>query len=178
MAITTLEREVTEQDSYRPLGISSDVNLTDEQFDSLSRLERFEAPYVEEKLLKDGKLVREDYQEAFTEFKRYVALVNLNKGRGAMSMSSKEVDEVWHQFILFTPQYHEFCDEVLGRYLHHVPTTSQTPSTPTGKANFIRNYTNAFGEIPEIWNINLGSDPCDAGNCVNPPEDCTPCSND
>lgn len=34
---------------------------------------------------------------------------------------SKEVDELWHMFILFTKDYREFCHEYIGQFLDHVP---------------------------------------------------------
>lgn len=38
-----------------------------------------------------------------------------------ISMPSHAVDTAWHEFILFTRDYHRFCARGLGRYLHHVP---------------------------------------------------------
>ncbi len=38
-----------------------------------------------------------------------------------LSMPSQAVDEAWHEFILMTRSYHDFCSSALGRYLHHVP---------------------------------------------------------
>ncbi|MFE8645251.1 glycine-rich domain-containing protein [Sphingomonas sp. NCPPB 2930] len=32
------------------------------------------------------------------------------------------IDEIWHEFILSTIDYHEFCNSHFGRYIHHVPT--------------------------------------------------------
>ena len=34
----------------------------------------------------------------------------------------RDVDEAWHDFILFTREYHEFCEKFCGGYVHHVPT--------------------------------------------------------
>lgn len=31
------------------------------------------------------------------------------------------VDEMWHNFILFTKEYHAFCDKNFGRFVHHQP---------------------------------------------------------
>lgn len=31
------------------------------------------------------------------------------------------IDEMWHNMILFTPQYHEFSQKHFQRYFHHVP---------------------------------------------------------
>lgn len=31
------------------------------------------------------------------------------------------IDEMWHNFVLFTKEYAQFCDEFLGGYIHHLP---------------------------------------------------------
>lgn len=36
-------------------------------------------------------------------------------------MPSDSVDEIWHEFILHTRDYSEFCNKHLGRFLHHTP---------------------------------------------------------
>lgn len=33
------------------------------------------------------------------------------------------VDEMWHNFILFTATYESFCQEYFGGYLHHLPAS-------------------------------------------------------
>ncbi|WP_205513237.1 hypothetical protein [Longitalea arenae] len=33
------------------------------------------------------------------------------------------IDEMWHNFILFTATYQEFCDRYFGAYLHHLPAS-------------------------------------------------------
>jgi hypothetical protein len=33
------------------------------------------------------------------------------------------VDEMWHNFILFTSTYHEFCAHYFGGFLHHLPAS-------------------------------------------------------
>ena len=57
--------------------------------------------------------------------------------RGArLPMPSQAVDEAWHEFILFTHHYADFCDEVLGRFLHHVP--AEAMQAPTQAQSGIR----------------------------------------
>lgn len=34
---------------------------------------------------------------------------------------SKDIDEFWHQHILDTQKYHQDCQAIFGRYLHHYP---------------------------------------------------------
>jgi hypothetical protein len=42
-------------------------------------------------------------------------------GRSSVGMPSKVVDEAWHEFILMSREYSEFCNTAFGRYLHHTP---------------------------------------------------------
>lgn len=43
-------------------------------------------------------------------------------------MPSKLVDDAWHEFILDSVSYVEFCDQAFGEYLHHTP--EETMGTP------------------------------------------------
>jgi len=36
-------------------------------------------------------------------------------------MPSRAVDDLWHEFILDTDEYHAFCSHAYGRFLHHRP---------------------------------------------------------
>ena len=40
---------------------------------------------------------------------------------GSVPMYSESIDFAWHSFILDTIEYHKFCDEFFGHYLHHTP---------------------------------------------------------
>ncbi len=42
-------------------------------------------------------------------------------GKEFVSMPSEAVDTAWHQFILFTRDYEDFCQNAFGRFLHHTP---------------------------------------------------------
>lgn len=56
----------------------------------------------------------------------------LHAGGQQIGMPSRAVDRAWHEFILMTREYHAFCDEAFGRYLHHAPEA--TMSTPMDEA--------------------------------------------
>lgn len=44
------------------------------------------------------------------------------RSRGAfVSMPSRVVDAMWHEFILHTRAYDDWCQRTLGRFLHHTP---------------------------------------------------------
>lgn len=42
-------------------------------------------------------------------------------GNRMVAMPSQAVDVAWHELILFTRLYEQFCRKHLGRFLHHVP---------------------------------------------------------
>ncbi len=155
MALDAVLKKVESQRKYS-LQPAPHALLESDQRRLLRALENFEAPYLEEKLLSERVFQSKDeYQEAFTEFKKYASLAKLY-GRD-LGMTSKTVDAVWHQFILFTPQYHEFCNTFIGEYLHHVTKTSFTPTSKDDKARLVDAYTSIFGDLPEIWKTSRAS---------------------
>ncbi len=46
-----------------------------------------------------------------------------------VSMPSQIVDDAWHEFILFTREYQEFCEKAFGKFLHHTPAEAMTSPT-------------------------------------------------
>lgn len=50
-------------------------------------------------------------------------------GKQMVAMPSQVVDVAWHEFILFTRDYEQFCKQAFGRFLHHTPAEAMT--TPT-----------------------------------------------
>lgn len=38
-----------------------------------------------------------------------------------VSMPSQAVDDLWHEFILYTKAYREYCDHAFGRFFDHTP---------------------------------------------------------
>lgn len=43
-----------------------------------------------------------------------------------VSMPSQVVDDLWHDFILFTRHYRQFCDKAFGRFMHHTPVEAMS----------------------------------------------------
>src|SRR4051794_25989533 len=41
-----------------------------------------------------------------------------------IGMPSRAVDEAWHEMILRTREYHAFCAQAFGFYLHHSPDST------------------------------------------------------
>lgn len=54
------------------------------------------------------------------------------------------IDEMWHNMILFTPQYHEFSKKYFDSYFHHVPASKQEKDNR--KERMLKNPENAKEE--------------------------------
>jgi hypothetical protein len=117
----------------------------------------YEAPFLIEKLLKERIVDTPEEGEAlFTEVKRFLVLSRLDPGV-AWNVYSARVDEAWHQFVLFTREYVEFCHRYFGRYLHHNP--SNAPESlrtegvePSTFRSFRFRYLALFGvPLPDPW---------------------------
>ncbi len=52
---------------------------------------------------------------------RQFFMAYLRGGRRPVSMPSQVVDDLWHEFILYTRHYERFCQQAFGRFLHHTP---------------------------------------------------------
>jgi hypothetical protein len=70
----------------------------------------------------------EEAREIFEETKKWLWVSSLPHAPQLVVTSEMLIlDEMWHNFILFTHEYTEYCQSRFGRYLHHAPTTrSQT----------------------------------------------------
>jgi hypothetical protein len=81
----------------------------------LEKLERHQAGFVR----KESALVGNGLRQFF--------LAYLMSGRRHVSMPSQVVDDLWHEFILYTRDYQDFCAKAFGRFLHHTPAVRLAP---------------------------------------------------
>jgi len=121
----------------------------------------YRAPFVIEKLVRDQIVDSdEEGEELFREALRYLVLADSDPST-SWKMYSTRVDEAWHQFVLFTVKYTEFCHDFFGGYRHHSPSNAPSPrSGPESRPDveestfdqFGRRYEQVFGEaLPEVW---------------------------
>jgi hypothetical protein len=113
------------------------------------RLKNYNMSFVLDKLVAERRIPSSKRNLLEREFKRFIALVGL--GVHPLAMIGPYVDEVWHQFILFTRQYREFCDHTVGHFVGHQPDTLATPVPQVAGENFRSAYRRYFGRIPSIW---------------------------
>ena len=59
---------------------------------------------------------------------RQFFLTYLNSCFDFVAMPSKAVDTLWHEFILCTRDYEDFCQRAFGHFLHHQPAVAMDPA--------------------------------------------------
>ena len=138
--------------SVKPKNFDNSDLIQQEYF---TKLDNYDMSFVKERLFIEKTFADEkEYTEASCELKKFFALSKLY-GQ-SMAMTSPRIDEVWHQFILFTRDYHKFCDDFIGRYFHHdpnIPSRMNNSAIHESYHNFINAYTQTYGDIPSIWGI-------------------------
>lgn len=94
--------------------------------------------------------------KAIDEYRKFVFLGNV----GTMSVTpSKVIDQVWHEHLLFSRAYREFCRDVLRRDFDHnpelVPTTGQTDVFQAQYLETLDAYRAEFNREPpaDVWSI-------------------------
>jgi hypothetical protein len=116
----------------------------------------YTAPFLIDKLLKEQIVENpEEAQTLFTEVKRYIVLTFLDETIH-WEMYSRPIDEVWHQFVLFTREYINFSTRFFGRYIHHAPgnapESAPISETKGSFEGFKERYEEQFGvPLPDIW---------------------------
>lgn len=90
-------------------------------------------------------------QQALQEYRKFMYLAAT---ASAMVCPSEIVDVVWHQHLIFTKSYREFC-ALLGKDIQHIPSTHSKTEAATfidGATRTAELYNAAFGQQPkEIW---------------------------
>lgn len=104
------------------------------------------------------RLAKENFwTEAFTnqailEYKKFMYLAAISN---KMVSPSEIVDVVWHEHLVFTKSYQEFC-EILGKQIQHIPSThhkGEFQKFKEAKEETKILYNKEFGEQPKnIWN--------------------------
>lgn len=118
--------------------------------------------------------------EVFEDLKRFLFLCGASTdGPFAPSVP---IDEMWHNFILFTEDYYNFCQSFFKRFIHHRPRRRNDPK-PRGNRNIILGTLEVaravFGRLSCHWNfVGKGGEVLDAntyrGNIASAEVACTP----
>lgn len=105
-------------------------------------------PVLKSKLAAISILNELDAKLLLTETLKFLYLIAKYKQSLSPSII---VDLTWHEFILYTRLYHDFCMDKFGRFIHHTPGGDASEN----QRKFLKTlhyYILNFGEPPqEIW---------------------------
>ena len=88
-------------------------------------------------------------EKALSETIKFLILAAANT-QGQLTPAAR-VDLVWHEFILFTRTYLEFCEAYLGKVIHHEPNSDHEVNSQQYSLTLAR-YRKRFGEPPaDYW---------------------------
>lgn len=92
--------------------------------------------------------------QAVIEYKKFMYLAATSD---FMVSPSEIIDNVWHQHLVFTQSYQEFCN-ILGKQIQHIPSThnrDEFEKFKQAKDRTIKLYERDFGKQPKnIWTYN------------------------
>ncbi len=114
--------------------------------ESLARQVLAENPILVDKIMAALNSQGEDVVTALREVIRFLHLVS-KYDQGRLTPSHR-VDLAWHEFILCTLAYQQFCDRQFGRMVHHFPGGSQTENRRQFDET-LRCYQRLFG-VPDV----------------------------
>lgn len=90
------------------------------------------------------ELTEQEYDWRWHELKRYFMLCAI---MNRVPMFSSDMDELWHEMLMFTREYQQFSEAFFGRMLHHAPHSGGSQPMPEERAWFDWLYVECFG-----WN--------------------------
>lgn len=109
----------------------------------LSSVLKYKNEHVIKRYMKDFGATRKQANHLFQEILKFLWLSRKAerldvKVSIAMYPEMIDIDNMWHTFLLFTPDYFKFCEKYFGGYLHHQPNTSNKPMP---KKQFEKEFT-------------------------------------
>jgi hypothetical protein len=106
------------------------------------------------RLAKENYWTKDFTEKAIEEYKKFMYLAATSE---MMVSPSETVDAVWHQHLIFTQSYQDFC-QILGKQVQHVPSThnrEEFEKFRQAKERTNKLYSKDFGVQPAgIWEWN------------------------
>lgn len=107
---------------------------------------------VKDRILRKTPSMRDgEWQWQWFELKRYFLMCGILKG---VPMYSTRVDDVWHEMLMFTREYEQFCKQFCGGLIHHAPHAPGGKAEPGERAWFDWIYGELFLPAPasgQLW---------------------------
>ena len=90
----------------------------------------------------------------FKELKKFLIVCSMNTANDRVT-PSRALDEVWHNFLLHTRDYQDFCQDHFGRMIHHKPTIV---SNEADALTMMNGYQSALTKAQVFFNYDLDAE--------------------
>jgi hypothetical protein len=129
---------------------------------SFARLILEDNPLLSKKIEKAADVLTDEVETLLTEVLRFMELTVIAAER---LTPSHIVDFAWHEFILFTRYYADFCETQFGRFVHHHPGGNESENRICFKKTHYY-YQKTYDEVPnpKYWG-NVLAEIADASDC-------------
>src|SRR5689334_12324549 len=103
--------------AHQTIGLNSSVQLTPEQSRRVDFILGYPFDFLEKRLIQRKRLSDRKARQLTFEFRRFMVIACL---RGApLAAPNGAVDEMWHEFLMFTKKYRDFCQDGIGEFVDH-----------------------------------------------------------
>lgn len=119
-------------------------------------------PVLSDRIAASCGIKSDEVTDILSEVVKYLNLTAYYEQRLTPSLM---VDYAWHEFILCTKAYSEFCQDHFGKYIHHHPGGTGKENRKQFR-NTLMYYRKHFGEPAEkFWGIRPGAQ-SECGACA------------
>jgi hypothetical protein len=128
--------------------------LAPEVLGRLLTLDKYDPSFLNNRLIEKthGLIQPDQVEHAKRELKRFMSLALIFRGP---IYPPTRIDACWHEFILYTREYREFCRDILGiAYFDHRPFAHENetdPATFWGMQDTIALYRSAYETPGFMW---------------------------
>jgi len=115
-------------------------------------------------------------EELFTDLKRFLFVCG-QQGRSSF-VPTRSIDKAWHEFLMYTKDYDEFCAKYFGRKVHHNPNELKAVADHLAIARTLKAARDAFGDSALKGNwiyTDVNGTPLTEIQLLNPSADDCPC---
>jgi len=116
---------------------------------------------IVERLATEGGMSFEEAETLFRDTLKFLSLT----GSGVKLSPTEKIDLGWHNFILHTKEYTNFCEDCFGQFIHHEPGSGLNPSGPRLDVHQTRDLAaSIFGNLSQNWEPGRG-ETCGSNGC-------------
>jgi hypothetical protein len=126
------------------------VALPKDAASMLAAVTDYKNPELIERFKRKLGLSASDAEQLFVDTKRYLYLCAV---AGKPLAPPAQIDQGWHEFLMYTKDYQEFCSSHFGKFVHHTPNPTLTPHAVLRVSDTSKLAAAHFGELSTNWRV-------------------------